>query len=412
MTDTDHCPACSKKGRSVQKLTLESLLIDSAKNRLGDAPLRFCRTEDCDVVYFDKGHEQTFLTTDVKVPVFQKTDEASCPVCYCFEHTVGSIQREVAETGTSGVPESIGAKCKAGLDACEENNPLGSCCLGNVRKVVKAAVEATGGEVAPETEAAAACCSEDHCDTSDNSTNFDSTNVDSGGDDASSETADQGAHDCCAPKAPAPEAPKSSGVSAGLLSSMGAVVAAVLASACCWLPLALIGLGASTVGVAGFFEAYRSYFLAATVVLLGAGFYYVYLRKEKCAPGSACAVPNARLKRLNKISLWVATAMVILFATFPNYIGFLLGGDDAGAPVAQTPADVERVYAIQGMTCAGCVTHISSVLREVPGVKSAEVSLERDDAHVVFAAGHANDQAILAAVASAGYTARALEAAQ
>jgi len=299
-TDTTLCPACNQKGRSVQKLTLESLLVDSAKSRLGEAALRFCRTADCDVVYFDEAHEQTFLTTDVKVPVFQKTDEASRPVCYCFTHTVGSIQREVAETGTSGVPESIGAKCKAGLDACEENNPQGSCCLGNVRKVVKAAVEATGGEVAPETETAAACCATDHCDApasdtpaSEVSASTVSAKVAPDHAAPDGEAHDQEAHDCCAPKALAPEAPKSSGVSAGILSSMGAVVAAVLASACCWLPLALIGLGASTVGVAGFFEAYRSYFLAATVVLLGAGFYYVYLRKEKCAPGS-----GARMRRI------------------------------------------------------------------------------------------------------------------
>jgi copper chaperone CopZ len=373
--DFESCPSCEQKGRKVDAVTLRSLLVDEAKGRLSDSPTRFCRTPDCDVVYFDEKHEQSFVTADVRVEVFQKSRSPERLVCYCFDHSVGSIQDEVRATGGSVVPDAIGAKCKAGLDECEINNPQGSCCLGNVRKVIKEAIARSGGVVSEEDEPAPACCGGGTCSVE-----------------------------------PQPElevaAARSASDSAGLLSSGGAVVAAILASACCWLPLALIGLGASTVGVAGFFEAYRFYFLAATGVLLGAGFYFVYIRKPKCAPGSACAVPNPRLKRFNKITLWVAAAMVVLFASFPNYIGALLGGDDTGAAVAQAPSDVERTYAIQGMTCAGCVTHLNSVLRELPGVKSAEVSLEHDNAVVVFEAGQENDDAIVQAVASAGYAAR------
>ena len=70
--------------------------------------------------------------------------------------------------------------------------------------------------------------------------------------------------------------------------SAGAVVAAVLSSVCCWLPLALIAFGVSAGGVSGFFEIYRPHLLGATGLLLAAGFYLVYFRKEQCAPDIAC----------------------------------------------------------------------------------------------------------------------------
>lgn len=218
---------------------------------------------------------------------------------------------------------------------------------------------------------------------------------------------------CCAPQStqaqPTDTPGTDPGVKAGLLASGGAVIAAVLASACCWLPLALIGLGASTAGVAGFFEAYRPYFLSATALLLGAGFHYVYLRKPKCAPSDACAVPNPRLQRLNKISLWLATALVLGFATFPNYVGVFFGDDGAGtaAAAAQAPTSITRSYSIEGMTCEGCSGHIRTAVGAVTGVGAVEVSYAEGSATVVFTDGHADDAAVLRAIGTAGYVGHA-----
>ncbi|OIP41831.1 MAG: hypothetical protein AUK47_05610 [Deltaproteobacteria bacterium CG2_30_63_29] len=196
--------------------------------------------------------------------------------------------------------------------------------------------------------------------------------------------------------------------SAGILTSGGAVFAALLASACCWLPLAFIGLGTSSLGIAGFFEAYRALFLGVTAVLLGAGYYFVYFRRPKCAPGDACAVPNRKLQRINKISLWVATVLVIAFATFPNTVGFFIGaGGDANA--ASAPTDVERVYSVSGMTCQGCVGHLHDVLGELAGVKSVEVSFAGQRAVVRFAQGAVDDTAVLEATSGLGYEASVVE---
>lgn len=114
---------------------------------------------------------------------------------------------------------------------------------------------------------------------------------------------------------------------AGRLSvaaSVGSIVSAIVASACCVGPLvfALLGLGGA--GLLLKFEPYRPYFIAVTVALLGAGFYFTY-RKPRLAGlgpagagGPACDCPAPRTNRVGRVMLWVATVMVILFLAFPH----------------------------------------------------------------------------------------------
>jgi copper chaperone len=63
---------------------------------------------------------------------------------------------------------------------------------------------------------------------------------------------------------------------------------------------------------------------------------------------------------------------------------------------------------VEGMTCAGCVRSVKRVLEDVPGVRSAEVSLERAEARVELdpvAGGGVDIAALKAAVEAAGYEA-------
>ncbi|WP_437657548.1 CopZ family metallochaperone [Sorangium sp. So ce1182] len=60
--------------------------------------------------------------------------------------------------------------------------------------------------------------------------------------------------------------------------------------------------------------------------------------------------------------------------------------------------------AVEGMTCNHCVQAVSKALAKVPGVtRVSEVSLERGEAIVE---GSAAAEALVAAVAEAGYEAR------
>ena len=152
--DARLCPSCGEKGRRVSVLTLTSHLNDEAKTRLDSADgFSFCKAGDCDVSYFGS---ETFSTSDVRFSIFQKSGDPKRLVCYCFGHSVEEIEQEVSESGTSSVPSSIRESCKKGLDSCEKNNPQGSCCLGNVSRVVKSAQASAACKPSHEEES---CCS-------------------------------------------------------------------------------------------------------------------------------------------------------------------------------------------------------------------------------------------------------------
>lgn len=61
---------------------------------------------------------------------------------------------------------------------------------------------------------------------------------------------------------------------------------------------------------------------------------------------------------------------------------------------------------ISGMTCASCVNRIEKVLKKVPGVLRANVSLANEKATVTFVRGQVDLDTLLAAVEKAGYEAR------
>lgn len=177
----------------------------------------------------------------------------------------------------------------------------------------------------------------------------------------------------------------------GLMSTGTALVAAIFSSACCWLPLALIGVGASAGGAATFFETYRVYFLVGAAGLLGVGFYFIYFRKPACGPGESCSVPNPKIQRLNRATLWIATVFILLFATFPEYVTTLIetpeGQPTASAATARSADDapvIQRDYTVEGMTCEGCTSHAEKAIAALSGVREVDVSYPTKTAKVVM----------------------------
>jgi len=210
---------------------------------------------------------------------------------------------------------------------------------------------------------------------------------------------------------------------AGAIAQAGALISAILASACCWLPLLLIAFGVSGGALSAKFEALRPVFLPLTFTLLGLAFYFTS-RKPKAAvaapPGTGetcCAVPGTQkdetrccppegtkgftIKKLNKVMLWVITVFVLAFAFFPNYVGILLGGDQPAMAIP-TAERVQWTMTIEGMTCQGCAAHIESELRKIPGVSEARVDYEKGSA-VVVAAPTVSESDLRRAVEAAGY---------
>lgn len=96
----------------------------------------------------------------------------------------------------------------------------------------------------------------------------------------------------------------------GLIAT-GGVIGAILASSCCVAPLLLLTLGVSGawMGSLTALAPYQGYFIVATLIFLGAGFWYVYWKPKKaCEDGSYCASPTS--DRVVKIALWIATFLI------------------------------------------------------------------------------------------------------
>jgi hypothetical protein len=156
LESTPPCPRCGQPGRSVAAATIESLVTPAARLRLRSRDgFQFCATPKCDVAYFHPDTGETVMCAEVRVPIFQKRTEPERLVCYCFQHTVAEIQREARAAGASRIATDIKTKCAQGLDDCEHTNPQGSCCLGNVQRVIR---EAIGDNQLPPSAAGGCCC--------------------------------------------------------------------------------------------------------------------------------------------------------------------------------------------------------------------------------------------------------------
>ncbi|MGD9846489.1 MAG: mercuric transporter MerT family protein [Variibacter sp.] len=101
------------------------------------------------------------------------------------------------------------------------------------------------------------------------------------------------------------------------LLAVGGVLGALAASSCCILPLVLFSLGVSGAWIGNLTQLapYQPYFIAATLALLGTGYWFVHrASKRACAEGTACARPLPHT--LTKASLVLATVLVVLALGF------------------------------------------------------------------------------------------------
>ncbi len=133
---TNACPDCGMRGKPVQGQTVKALLSVSLREVQG-VEYFFCKTRTCPVVYFSLDGEQTFTVEQVRERVYQKEpDSDDVFACYCFRHTVGHVRAASLESRIE-IVDDINTGINAGQCACDLRNPQGSCCLGNVRGLIK-----------------------------------------------------------------------------------------------------------------------------------------------------------------------------------------------------------------------------------------------------------------------------------
>jgi len=118
----------------VATLTVKSLVRDHTRVP-ADGSYSFCRTPDCQVVYFSD--HLAFRKPELKVRIGIKEQEDPVPLCYCFEYARADVRRDLVELGNTDIPDRIKREVQAGFCACEVKNPSGNCCLGDVIRAVQ-----------------------------------------------------------------------------------------------------------------------------------------------------------------------------------------------------------------------------------------------------------------------------------
>jgi hypothetical protein len=130
------CSMCEKEGRPVELQTVVHQVKHEHFDCVNGESYRFCADRSCRVVYY--GDEGTrFTVDDVRELVTTKTQGDARPICCCFGFSEGDARKEIEHTGQSTIPATVSGLIKAGMCACEVRNPAGSCCLGDVNRIIK-----------------------------------------------------------------------------------------------------------------------------------------------------------------------------------------------------------------------------------------------------------------------------------
>jgi len=106
------------------------------------------------------------------------------------------------------------------------------------------------------------------------------------------------------------------------VSSLGTIIASLLATSCCIGPAIFVVFGTSIgfMGKLAIFEPFRPYFLTAAAAMLGFSFWKLYLKKTACD----CA-EDVRAKKIARVILWVGILLFVFALSFQKILLLIYG---------------------------------------------------------------------------------------
>ena len=88
---TKKCPACGQVGLSVDKITVQHLIIREQTSRITGNHYMICMNEDCNVVYYSVDTDDVYLKDQVSVSIWFKQDANPKYACYCSKVTEADV---------------------------------------------------------------------------------------------------------------------------------------------------------------------------------------------------------------------------------------------------------------------------------------------------------------------------------
>lgn len=105
----------------------------------------------------------------------------------------------------------------------------------------------------------------------------------------------------------------------------GGIAGALLASACCVLPLVLfsLGIGGAWIGQLTALAPYQPWFWAAGALFVAGGLVSAWRGRRACRVDGSCGPSRAR--RVAHAVLWLAAALLAVSALWPFIVPVLIG---------------------------------------------------------------------------------------
>ena len=125
-----YCPRCGALGLPVSASTLDSLIHEQARSRLGDSAW-FCGFARCEVGYFDL-FEAVVAVGELNRAVYPKDPDA--PLCACFGFTTDEVEADARDTSPRRIRELL-SKSQSEDARCQELAADGQCCMREVQRL-------------------------------------------------------------------------------------------------------------------------------------------------------------------------------------------------------------------------------------------------------------------------------------
>jgi len=134
---TKGCPFCSNSGVAVSTVTVKHLVKQNIQIISEINNFRICMNPECDIVYYCRIPEISFVKNQIRVPVWFKLDADPKYACYCSQVTEQQVLDAVRNHGAKTVNDINRITGAMEVSNCIQNNPLGICC----HKIIQSCID-------------------------------------------------------------------------------------------------------------------------------------------------------------------------------------------------------------------------------------------------------------------------------
>lgn len=197
-------------------------------------------------------------------------------------------------------------------------------------------------------------------------------------------------HECCeVPEGKCPTEPPDLSAQAGRRTVLSAVLLGVVASACCWVPLAMAGLGVATGALGAKIAWIRPWALVALgalpVSLVG---WWASKRYGGPAKGDNCCTEPPRFPILPIVVLGLS---FLGAAAAPRLLHPGRNSTLTALAPPAPPGGTLLVLSTPQFDCPPCVGTLPQTMAATPGVASVQMDFDKGETHIAFQPGAAVD---------------------